>query len=146
MRTAWPWMVALLIGSAVPGWRGEIRTHDTPYQPKGTVMLPTRAISKWLGAEAGFDSSSGAIAAERRERVASLTPEDRVASIDGKKKVMSTAAVLEDSRPFVPVRFVAQAFGAEVGRDASSGTVTIRQVDREGTLKLSTRIRKYSDV
>ena len=135
MRTAWPWMVALLIGSAVPRWCGEIRTHHPPYQPKGTVILPTRAISKWLGAEAGLDSSSPAIAAERREKLASLTPEDRVASIDGKKKIMSTAAVLEHSRTFVPVRFVAQAFGAEVGRDASSGTVTIRPLDREGTLK-----------
>jgi hypothetical protein len=127
-------VVAILVVCAQFAQCESIETDVPPYQSKGTVMVPMRAIFQWLGAEVGFDSGTGLITAKRGEQTVSLKPGDKAATVNGEEKTMSTPAESKDGRTFVPVRFVAESFGADVTWEASTATVKIKDRERVGTM------------
>ena len=127
-------MMALTVMSAPALMCETIQTDAPAYQSKGTVMVPMRAIFEWLGAVVSFDSATGWITATRGEQVVSLKPGDRTATVNGEKKTMSTPAEGKAGRTFVPVRFVAEAFGAAVAWDQQTNVVSVEDGDRRGTI------------
>jgi formylglycine-generating enzyme len=134
LRTASSRHTVVFIASTGLALCEPIKTDAPAYQSKGTTMVPMRAIFEWLGAEVSFDSATGLITAKRGEQVVSLKPGDRTATVNGESKTMSAPAETRQGRTFVPLRFVAEAFGADVGWDASTGTVTVKDGVNSGTL------------
>ena len=133
-------MMALTLVSAPALMCEPIKTDAPAYQSKGTVMVPMRAIFEWLGAEVSFDSATGGITAKRGEQVVSLKAGSKTATVNGETKTMSTSAESRNGRTFVPVRFVAEAFGAEVKWYSASKTATVVQGTRVGTLKVPSEV------
>ncbi len=132
-------MMALTLVSAPALMCEPIPTDAPAYQSKGTVMVPMRAIFEWLGAEVSFDSATGWMTAKRGQQVVSLKPGDRTATINGEKKTMSVPAASKAGRTFVPVRFVAEAFGAEVAWNQQTNAVSVEAGDRLGTIFVDRR-------
>lgn len=62
--------------------------------------------------------------------------ESTAALVDGKKVTLDVAPVIVNGRTLVPVRFISEALGAEVGWDGASRTVTIALGKKEITLQL----------
>ena len=122
-------MMTLTLVSAPALMCEPIKTDAAAYQSNGTVMVPMRAIFEWLGAEVSFDTATGMITAKRGEQavgmitakrgeqVVSLKAGSKTATVNGETKTMSASAESRNGRTFVPVRFVAEAFGAKVKWD-----------------------------
>ena len=60
-----------------------------------------------------------------------MTINDTVGYINGEAKTLDAAPVIRDSRTMLPVRFVAEAFGATVEWDGATSTATIKTDDVE---------------
>nr|AIA86098.1 Cu_amine_oxidN1 [uncultured Thermosediminibacter sp.] len=58
-------------------------------------------------------------------KVITVTVDSKTAAADGKSVTLDTAPVIENGRTLVPVRFLAESLGAQVGWDNASQTVVI---------------------
>src|SRR5690606_38350748 len=106
---------------------------DVPAQILGgRTMVPLRAIFDALGAEVAWDSATRTVTAHRGDRTVRLTAGDRTAVIDGTWVSLDAPPVIVGGRTLVPLRFVAEAFGADVAWDAASRTVTISSAGEGG--------------
>ena len=96
----------------------------TPQLIKGRTMVPIRFVAENLGIAVDFDSSSNTVIATKGDTVVEL-------QIDGKafknqeEIPLDSAAMLMNGRVMVPVRFISEAFGANVTWNETTNTVTI---------------------
>ncbi|WP_442603280.1 copper amine oxidase N-terminal domain-containing protein [Paenibacillus sp. KN14-4R] len=96
-----------------------------PQQINGRVMVPLRAIFESLGAEVGWDSSTQTITGKKDAIAITLRLNDTKAEVGGKTVPLDVAATQIEGRTFVPARFVAESFGADVKWDDSRKQVII---------------------
>lgn len=89
----------------------------SPRMIDGRVMVPLRAIFESLGAEVGWDGATQTITGQKEGLFVTLRLNDTQAEVGGKSVSLDVAAVQIDGRTFVPARFVAESFGAEVAWD-----------------------------
>ena len=78
------------------------------------VMVPMRTIFEALGASIEWDSINRRITATRNDLVVIATIGDRNMYVNGIRTVMDVAPTIVNDRTLVPVRFVSEAFGADV--------------------------------
>ena len=133
-------MMALIVMSAPAVMCETIKTDAPAYQSKGTVMVPMRAIFEWLGAEVTYEV--GVITASREGTIVILRPGNATATVNGAPKELASAPQLNNSRVFVPLRFVGEALGATLQWDSASRTATIVQGIRVGTLEVPSGVFK----
>ena len=108
-------------------FNGSPLTFDVPpVILNGRTMVPLRAIFEALGAEVSWDDASETAIGVRRGVRVSVTVDSTAATINGKAVTLDQSAVLMNGRTLVPLRFVSEAFGAEVGWDDKTQTVTIK--------------------
>jgi len=103
-----------------------VPTDADPFiDDKGRTMVPVRFISEALGAEVGWNGNTGTVTITKGGAVIKLTIGSPQIIINGKAAAMDTAAVIKDSRTFVPVRYIAEALGLSVGWDGPTRTVIL---------------------
>jgi len=95
------------------------------------TFVPVRFVCEELGCDVEWRPESGTVALYRGLIKVELTIEQREITVLGVKKMIDTAAHIQDGRTLVPVRFVAEAFGCEVVWNASTQTVTITNPDKD---------------
>ncbi|MEW5920171.1 MAG: stalk domain-containing protein [Bacillota bacterium] len=101
-----------------------------PFIEGGRTFVPVRYIAEALGAEADWSPKDKAV------EVVTLTRPDKVVTIkigantlevkaDGAVSTitMDTAAMIKNGRTFLPFRFIAEAFGAEVDFGPKTGAI-----------------------
>lgn len=96
-----------------------------PQKIDGRVMVPLRAIFEGLGAEVEWESATETITGKKDNIVVTLRLNDTKADISGKTVTLDVAPTKIEGRTFVPARFVAESFGAEVKWDESRKQVII---------------------
>ncbi|MFZ5596714.1 MAG: stalk domain-containing protein [Bacillota bacterium] len=80
----------------------------------GRVMVPVRFVAEELGANVGWNGVTRIVSITKGDTSISLTIGRREASVNGRVIALDTEAVLKNDRTMVPVRFVSEAFGADV--------------------------------
>ena len=114
---------------------GEFIVFDdaVPEITNDRTFLPFRAVLEAIGAEVGYDAETSTVSAKRDGVDMSMVLGQNTAAVtqDGQTRTveMDVAAYVKNGRTYVPVRFVAEAFGCNVGWDANSRTVIIVDVD-----------------
>ena len=102
----------------------------------GRTMVPVRAIVEALGGEA--DMAGGKVTCKANNTSLTFTPGSSEVLVeytggelpgDGQIFPMDCAPYIKGGRTYVPVRFVAEAWGCAVGWDADTSTVVIVDVD-----------------
>ncbi|MFZ3172310.1 MAG: copper amine oxidase N-terminal domain-containing protein [Carboxydocellales bacterium] len=80
------------------------------------TMVPVRFIAEALNSKVAWDASDnqGRVEITRKNKVIQLWLGLNQAKVDGQELIMDTTAKLINNRTMVPIRFVAEAFGAEV--------------------------------
>lgn len=78
------------------------------------IQVPVRPVCEALGAELDWDDNSKTVTITKNETVVNLVINSKVITINGEEKETDTEAVIKDGRTYVPVRFVGEAFGADV--------------------------------
>jgi len=101
----------------------------------GNTMVPLRSIFEWLGAEVKWIPQALSIYASRGDDIIVLMRLDESeATVNGQKVPLAQPPVQRDGVTYVPLRFCAETFGAQVGFDAATGAITITDGDRVGLI------------
>jgi hypothetical protein len=95
-----------------------------PIERNGRVFVPLRGIFERLGAAVVY--SAGTINATKGRTTVSLQIGSTQATVDGQPQYLDVAPFIVGATTYVPLRFVAQSLGANVGYDASTRAVSIQ--------------------
>lgn len=109
---------------------GQTRTveFDTaPYIENSRTMMSVAAAGVALGVDVTYNADNRTVTVGSTESgsVAVMTIGDRTITINGVETEMDTAAVIENSRTFIPVKYLGEAFGADILWEGNTQTVTI---------------------
>ncbi len=100
-----------------------------PVNTEGRVMIPFRAALENMGASVDYDDAQRKVTAKKGDVTINFTLMDDTIYIDenGQQSTitMDVPMIIIDDRTLVPIRFMSNAFGMQVGWDGSSETVVI---------------------
>ncbi|MFN7137956.1 MAG: copper amine oxidase N-terminal domain-containing protein [Limisphaerales bacterium] len=89
------------------------------------TMIPVRFVSEKLGAAVQWDEATRTVKMDKGGKQIALRIGEKKATVAGKQITFDAAAVIRDSRTFVPLRFVSEAYGAQVEWMAAERLVEI---------------------
>ncbi|MCL6638681.1 MAG: beta-propeller domain-containing protein [Firmicutes bacterium] len=99
-----------------------------PFTESGRVYVPVRFLAPALGVPGGgvvWSPSSRTVTLEKDGDTVTVAVGDKTMYKNGAPLEMDVAPMLRDSRTFIPARFLAEAFGCEVGWDEMNQAVLI---------------------
>ncbi|MCH5210267.1 MAG: copper amine oxidase N-terminal domain-containing protein [Oscillospiraceae bacterium] len=100
-----------------------------PVNTEGRVMIPFRAALENMGATVNYDNSNRLVTASKGDINISFTLMDDTIYVDknGAKSTitMDVPMIIVQDRTLVPIRFMSNAFGMQVGWDGNTETVII---------------------
>jgi len=89
------------------------------------TLVPIRFISEAFGADVQWDGISRVVTVSLNNRVVKLQIGNNQALVDDKFVPLEQPPVIVKGRTFVPIRFIAETFGADVQWDGTTKTITI---------------------
>lgn len=98
---------------------------QSSYVTNGTTMAPMRAVSEALGASINYDAKTKKITIANSDTKIILTVGKYQATVNGETVVLAVAPVIKNGTTMVPLRFVSQSFGCDVGYNSKTGVITI---------------------
>lgn len=90
-----------------------IELDAAPFIFNGRAMVPLRFIGEKLYAKVSYDPATKTATFTRGNTVVIVKIGSPTANVDGKEVKFDPPATIKDGRTFVPVRFIADAFGAK---------------------------------
>lgn len=96
-----------------------------PFLESGRVQIPVRAIFEMLGAQVTWDSKTNTVTGVKGSLTVRLTITSRIAYVNGAKVALEIPARLINDHMYVPMRFVSESLGAQVGWEESTDTVKL---------------------
>jgi Copper amine oxidase N-terminal domain len=94
-----------------------------PIERAGRVFVPLRGIFERLGAQVVY--AAGTINATKGPTTVSLHIGSTQGVVNGQPQLLDVAPFIVGATTYVPLRFIAQSLGAQVGYDANTQTVAI---------------------
>lgn len=117
--------ITLKSGSPSISINGVSSAIVAPYEQSGTTMVPLRVITESFKADLTYDK--GVIGLTYGDRQIVLTIGSKKVLINGKATQVAVApALINNGTTYVPLRVIAEAFGADVKFDPATKTVTIK--------------------
>jgi hypothetical protein len=99
--------------------------QSAPVNVKGTTMVPLRFIGEAFGATVTWDPVFQVIDIELKGSTIRLQIGTNFASVAGKKVILQAVPVVLKGTTMVPIRFISEAFGAEVVWTAATQGIDI---------------------
>src|SRR5690606_27949634 len=107
-------------------FNGHPVTFDVePVNVNDRVFVPFRAIFEKMGADVAWDEATRTVTATRGDTTVQLVIGSTTARVNGQARTLDAAPFIQDGRTLVPLRFVSEAFGAEVEYDAATTAISI---------------------
>lgn len=133
LKTTMETIVSLVIGSTTMSVDGVAQELDAaPMIKSGRTLVPIRAIVEAIGGTVTFDArdGKGRVDIELATHTLSLWIGQSGARLDGRSVQIDAAnasvtPLIQSSRTYLPVRFVGESLGCEVGWDPATQTVTL---------------------
>jgi len=120
------WAIDVIVnGQGVP-------PHPPALEVNGRVLLPLRNVFVALEADVTWDAATMSVIAVRRGTTVTMTIGDPTAYVNGRPVQLDVPPRLINERTYIPVRFPAEAFGAEVRWDGATQTVFIALPETAG--------------
>jgi hypothetical protein len=118
--------IKLKLGLAIATINGNsIPLAVAPQIIKGSTMVPLRLISDAFGCSIDWDPSSKKITIKRNGFEIVLFVDKTEAQVNGQINKLSSPPTIISGKTMVPVRFIAEAFGANVDFNAKTGEISI---------------------
>ena len=89
------------------------------------TLVPMRAIFEALGCTVSWDDETQTASGVRNGKKVSVTIDSNIATIAGSATTIDQPAILKDDRTLVPLRFISEAYDANVQWDEENQIVTI---------------------
>jgi len=120
---------SFIIGSSTYQVGGISHIMDvTPYIKDDRSFVPVRYLGEnMLGATVDWNEGEQKVVLTRGGIELVLTIGSKTYTVNGVERTADVAPEIVNSRTFLPARYVAEAFGASVGWDAATYTVTIQR-------------------
>jgi len=119
--------IKLTIGSTAATVNGSSSTTDAaPKIVNSRTMLPIRFVAEALGAEVGWNGDTRTVTIIKGTTNIAITIDSDKAIVNGQEQILDAPAFVENSRTYLPVRFVSENLGAKVDWDGATQTVTIQ--------------------
>jgi hypothetical protein len=116
------------VSTAVVG--DEERTLDAPpIIVNGVTFVPLRFIAEALGADVTWNDALKVVFLARGSSRIQLSIGSKLAIIDGRITQLLEAPCIQSGRTMVPLRFISEAFGADVTWDQATKAVTVALAD-----------------
>ncbi len=120
--------IILTIDQKIANVFGEYVVNDVaPIIRNERTMLPIRFIAQNLGAEVAWDDALNKVTITKDDLKIELYINSAVAVVNGENVTLDAPAFIENSRTYLPLRFVAENLGATVTWDAAARQVTIQK-------------------
>ncbi len=111
-------VIVLRIGSRIMEHVGfeMMLLEEAPFIDRATQrsMVPIRAIAEIFGADVSWNNATRQVTIRHQNQTIVLTINSLVAHIGNRQVQIDTQPVIRNSRTFVPIRFISEAFGANV--------------------------------
>ena len=118
--------VKLTIGQNVGYVNGTVKALDaSPIIRESRTMLPVRFVAEAFGAKVGWDGATSTATVKTETVEIKITIGAKEAVVNGKTVPLDAPAFIENSRTYMPVRFIAENLGAEVAWDGATSTATL---------------------
>jgi len=119
-------IVILRIGNKQAEVNGLLIQLDAPPTIiNGRTMVPLRFVSETFGAEIGWDGAEQKITLIFYGKTIELWIGRSTAMVNGEPMILDAPPTIINGRTMVPLRFCAETFGAEVGWDGATQTITL---------------------
>ena len=119
-------VVKLTIGAKEGFVNGASKPLDAaPVIRNARTMLPVRFVAENLGATVGWDGTTSTVTVETPAKRIEIVIGKTTAKVNGVEITLDSPAFIENSRTYLPVRFVAENLGATVGWDGATSTATL---------------------
>lgn len=105
-----------------------MQLSKAPVLESGRTLMPMRTVFESFGFNVVWDEKNHAILAKKDTYEVAMTVGSTAASVNRKEASLDVAPMIVDGSTYVPLRFVAEALGAEVAWDASTSKVLITTV------------------
>ncbi|MGE5701246.1 MAG: stalk domain-containing protein [Clostridia bacterium] len=106
-----------------------------PVIVKGTTMVPFRAISEAMGVDVQWEGQTSTITATQQNAQTAKTVVMQLGnphiSVNGQTVTLATAPYETNGSTLIPLRFFSEQFGAKVGWESSTKTVSIASPARD---------------
>lgn len=80
----------------------------------GRVRVPIRFVSEKMGAKVSWEQSTKTVTIEREGLTITLQVDNPTIRVNGEEKTLDAPPILHDDRVLVPLRYIAEMFGAAV--------------------------------
>ena len=125
--------IILTIGEKAAQVFGRTVTNDVaPLIQNDRTMLPARFVAENLGAKVTWDADKRLVTITGKnlktdgDMTLLLTIDSDTAYVNGKEIRLDSPSFIDNDRTYTPVRFIAEALGAEVSWEENGKTVTIQ--------------------
>ena len=96
------------------------------------TLVPLRAVMEQYGCTVGWDKDTYTASVMQNGITVLVTIGQKQISINGTTVAIDAAAQIKDGRTYLPIRAVLEAFGAVVGWENSTRTVTVLRPEKAG--------------
>ena len=111
------------------------------------LFVPLRGVFQELGCEVGWEGKSQTVSISGPAQKIVLRVGSQDVEISGERKKTELAPRLEDGSVYVPLRFCAEALGAQVGWDEAAGQASIQHNNKQIIVRLAANggaLKQYS--
>ncbi|MDI4647894.1 stalk domain-containing protein [Cohnella hashimotonis] len=116
----------LVIGSTTAYiWESPFQLTHAPFIVSDRTYVPIRFVSKWLGAEVGWDQTKKEVTIRKGTQTIRWTVNEKNADVNGQTVPYDVPMLLKNNSAFVPVRFVSERLDASVEYMTNPKTVLI---------------------
>ena len=108
-------VIVLAINSVVADVFGKQVVNDVaPVIRNDRTMLPARFVAEALGASVEWNEAAQKVTITKENTVIEITIGSNIAFVNGMEVILDSPAFIENSRTYLPLRFIAENLGAEV--------------------------------
>lgn len=100
--------------------------NNTPIVVNDRLLLPLRVIFEGMNATVDWDNETKSVTSTRYEDTLKISLNNQVAWKNGAGVTLDVPLIAYKDRTYVPVRFVGEAFGAQVNYDSATKQVQIK--------------------
>lgn len=122
--------ISFRVGDSILKINGADVEVETPYVVgEGTTLVPVRVISEAFGAKVDWDDDTETVSISYEDKNISLQIGNKTAVVNGKSEELLAAPELtENFHTMVPLRFISETLGAEVGYDDATEAITVKKL------------------
>ena len=118
--------IAFKLGDNILTINGKPVEVETPYAVGvGVTLVPVRVITEAFGANVGWDNATKSIPIEYEGVKILLQIGNPIAEVNGTPEALLAPPEISGQSTMVPLRFISETFGAVVGYDNATGSVTV---------------------